>query len=96
MWPSANSAGIIAPRLESPAWGDIGYLPGPYVAPEGLRSKGSAPPTAVAVGQTMSALTGLAWQEYFTVFTNQEYLVTVKWNYFQRHRGFQQIALYFQ
>jgi hypothetical protein len=27
--------------------------------------------TSVAVGQTMSALTGLAWQEYVTVFTNR-------------------------
>jgi hypothetical protein len=37
----------------------------------GLRSMGDTPPTAVAVGQTMSALTGLAWQEEVTVFTNR-------------------------
>jgi hypothetical protein len=36
----------------------------------GLRRMGDAPPMAAAVGQTMSALTSLAWQEYVTVFTN--------------------------
>jgi hypothetical protein len=71
MWPSANSAGIIVPRLESPARGDTGIFPGLMSPLVGLRSMGYAPPTAVAVGQKMSALTGLDWQEYVTVFTNR-------------------------
>jgi hypothetical protein len=47
-------------RLESPARGDIRYFPALMSPLTGLSSIGYAPPTAVAVGQTMSALTGLA------------------------------------
>jgi hypothetical protein len=71
MWPSANSAGTTVSRSKKPLEGRQKVFSQRYAAPDGAPlDELRIYPRLFAVGQTMSALTGLAREEYVTVFTD--------------------------